>query len=69
MENSIESVPERRLTATVEEIKLILSALHVLYERAYHENDMNLAKRVMRLINLIKEKSKWTKEDELTLIN
>ncbi len=69
MENSIESVPERRLTATIEEIRLILSALHVLYERSYHENDMNLAKRLMRLINLIKEKSKWTKEDELTLIN
>ena len=69
MENSIESVPERRLTATIEEIRLILSALHVLYERSYHENDMNLAKRLMRLINLIKEKSKWTKEDDLTLIN
>ena len=69
MENSIESVPERRLTATIEEIRLILSALHVIYERSYHENDMNLAKRLMRLINLIKEKSKWTKEDELTLIN
>ena len=69
MENTLKSNPERRLTATVEEIKLVLSALHVLHERAYHENDMNLAKRVMRLINLIKEKSKWTKEDELSLIN
>ena len=69
MENTLKSNPERRLTATVEEIKLVLSALHVLQERAYHENDMNLAKRVMRLINLIKEKSKWTKEDELSLIN
>tara|TARA_R100000656_G_scaffold92317_1_gene66970 strand:- start:516 stop:725 length:210 start_codon:yes stop_codon:yes gene_type:complete len=69
MENTLKSNPERRLTATVEEIKLVLSALHVLHERAYHENDMNLAKKVMRLINLIKEKSRWTKEDELTLIN
>ena len=69
MENTLKSNPERRLTATVEEIKLVLSALHVLHERAYHENDMNLAKNVMRLINLIKEKSRWTKEDELTLIN
>jgi len=69
MENTLKSNPERRLTATVGEIKLILSALHVLHERAYHENDMTLAKRVMRLINLIKEKSKWTEEDELTLIN
>ena len=69
MENTLKSNPERRLTATVEEIKLVLSALHVLHERAYHENDMSLAKRVMRLINLIKEKSRWTKEDELTLIN
>jgi len=69
MENTLKSNPERRLTATVEEIKLVLSALHVLHERAYHENDMNLAKKVMRLINHIKEKSRWTKEDELTLIN
>jgi len=69
MENTLKSNPERRLTATVEEIKLVLSALHVLHERAYHENDMNLAKKLMRLINLIKEKSRWTKEDELTLIN
>ena len=69
MENTLKSNPERRLTATVEEIKLVLSALHALHERAYHENDMNLAKKVMRLINLIKEKSRWTKEDELTLIN
>ena len=69
MENTLKSSPERRLTATVGEINLILSALHVLHERAYHENDMNLAKNVMRLINLIKEKSRWTKEDELTLIN
>ncbi len=69
MENTLRPSSERRLTATVEEIRLILSALHVLHERAYHENNMSLSKKILRLINIIKEKSKWDEKDEQTLIN
>ena len=69
MENTLVSSSRRRLTTTVEEVKLIVSALHVLHERAYHENDMNLAKRILRLISIIKEKSEWNENDEQGLIN
>ena len=69
MENSLKSSSKRRLTASVEEITFVLSGLHILHERAYEENNLSLAKKVMRLIKLIKEKSKWEQEDEKTLIN
>ena len=68
MENTLKTSSKQRLTATVEEVKLIVSALHVLHERAYHENDMNLSKRILRLINIIKEKSNWSKEDEQSML-
>ena len=68
MENTLKTSSKQRLTATVEEVKLIVSALHVLHERAYHENDMNLSKRILRLINIIKEKSNWSKEDEQSIL-
>lgn len=69
MENSLRSSSKRRLTASVEEITLVLSGLHILHERAYEENNLSLAIKVMRLIKLIKEKSKWEQKDEKTLIN
>jgi len=69
MENTLKPSSKRRLTASIEEITLVLSGLHILHERAYEENNMSLAKKVMRLINLIKEKSKWEQGDEKTLIN
>jgi len=68
MENTLKTSSKQRLTATVGEVKLIVSALHVLHERAYHENDMNLSKRILRLINIIKEKSNWSKEDEQSIL-
>lgn len=48
----------------VQDIRLILRGLHYLQEEAYRENQLQVSKDILDLINGIKAGAKWNHEDD-----
>jgi len=57
-----------RKTWQAEEVRLILSGLHKLYSSKYAENQLDLCTKIDDIIRSIKKATKWSDEDEKTLI-
>ena len=57
-----------RKTWQAEEVRIILSGLHKLYSSKYAENQLDLCTKIDDIIRSIKKATKWSNEDEKTLI-
>jgi len=57
-----------RKTWQAEEVRIILSGLHKLYSSKYAENQLDLCTKIDDIIRSIKKATKWSDEDEKTLI-
>ena len=57
-----------RKTWQAEEVRIILSGLHKLYSSKYAENQLDLWTKIDDIIRSIKKATKWSDEDEKTLI-
>ena len=63
-----EGEKSERKTWQADDVIIILSGLHKLYSSKYAENQLDLCTKIDDIIRSIKKATKWSEEDEKTLI-